>query len=152
MLDIIKRHLAAFSSANWSDYRTTLAPDAVYEEVPSLERVVGVERFVSAAQRWKTAFPDLKATITRGYTIGDRVIVELEWEGTHAGPLEGAFGTLPATHRRGRVNAIVLFTVKQGKIVESRNYFDVLTILAQLGVSPSMSPSMGSSHSPTARL
>lgn len=138
MLDIVKRHLAAFSSANWADYRATLAPDAVYEEVPNLERVVGVENCVGAAQRWKTAFPDLKATIMRGYSAGERVIVELDWEGTHAGPLHGAFGTLAPTQRKGRVPALNLFTVKQGKIVEIRNYFDVLTLLAQLGAAPSL--------------
>jgi steroid delta-isomerase-like uncharacterized protein len=151
MLDVIKKHLAAFSSSSWTDYRATLSSDAIYEEVASSERVVGMERFVTAVQRWKNAFPDMKATITRGYTVGDRVIVEVEWEGTHTGPLEGTFGTVAATQRRSRVNAIILFTVKQGKIVESRNYFDVLTVLKQLGVSPNVSPST-SSQSPSARL
>jgi steroid delta-isomerase-like uncharacterized protein len=151
MLDIIKKHLAAMSSGNWSEYRNTLAPDAVYEEVPSLERVVGTERFVTSVQRWKTAFPDLKTSISRGYTIGDRVIVELEWEGSHSGPLEGTFGTLAPTHRRVRVNAIVLFSVKQSKIVECRNYFDVLTVLSQLGVTPTIGAS-GPHATPTARL
>jgi steroid delta-isomerase-like uncharacterized protein len=140
-LDIIKKHLAAFSSANWAEFRATLAPDVIYEEVPSLERVVGVEKFVTSAQRWKTAFPDLKATLARSYTVGERVIVELEWEGTQTGPLEGTFGMVPATRRRGRYNALIMFTVKQGKITESRNYFDVLTILSQLGVSPAIAVS-----------
>ncbi|HEY5928222.1 MAG TPA: ester cyclase [Kofleriaceae bacterium] len=147
MLDIVKRHLAAFSSSNWTEYRATLAPDAVYEEVASLERVVGIEKFVASAQRWKTAFPDLKATIARGYTVGERVIVELEWEGTQSGPLEGTFGMLPPTRRRGRLNALILFTVKQGKIVESRNYFDMLTMLSQLGVSTAIGAQPGTSPS-----
>jgi steroid delta-isomerase-like uncharacterized protein len=147
MLDIIKKHLAAFSSSNWAEYQATLAPDAVYEEVPSLERVVGVEKFVASAKRWKTAFPDLKATITRGYTVGERVIAELEWEGTQTGPLEGTFGMVPATRRRGRLNALILYTVKQGKIAESRNYFDVLTLLSQLGVSPTISTNPSGPHS-----
>ena len=147
MLDIVKKHLAAFSSSNWADYRATLADDAVYEEVASLERVVGAAKFVASAQRWKIAFPDFKATITRGYTVGDRAIVELEWEGTQSGTLEGTFGTLPATGRRGRLNALVVFTVKQGKIVESRNYFDMLTMLSQLGVTPAIeSAAHGARH------
>lgn len=151
MLDVIRKHLAAFSSSSWADYRATLSTDAIYEEVASSERVAGVERFVAAVQRWKTAFPDMRATITRGYTVGDRVIVEVEWEGTQSGPLVGTFGTLAPTQRRSRVNAIILFTVKQGKIVESRNYFDVLTVLAQLGFSPNVASSPGS-PSPSARL
>lgn len=145
MLDIIKKHLAAFTSSNWAEYRATLTPDAVYEEVPSLERVVGIDKFVASAQRWKTAFPDLKATVTRGYTVGERVIAELEWEGTQTGPFHGKFGMLPATHRPGRLNALIMYTVKQGKIAESRYYFDTLTLLNQLGVSPTIAKAPHSS-------
>ena len=151
MLDIVKKHLAAFASSNWADFRDTLAEDAVYEEVASLERVVGAAKFVASAQRWKTAFPDFKATIIRGYTVGDRAIVELEWEGTQNGTLEGPFGVVHATGRRGRLNALVMFTIKQGKIVESRNYFDMLTMLNQLGITPAFESSSHTRH-PSARI
>ena len=105
--------------------------------------MVGIERFIAAVQRWKTAFPDLKATVTRGYTVGDRVIAELEWEGTQTGALDGAFGTLAPTNRRCRISGVVLFAVKNGKIAECRNYFDVMTVLTQLGVSPTLTANAG---------
>jgi steroid delta-isomerase-like uncharacterized protein len=151
MLEIIRKHLAACSAASWDEYRATLSSEAVYEEVSSLRRVVGVERCVTAVQRWKTAFPDLKATVTRGYTVGDRVIVEVEWEGTHTGPLEGSFGTVAPTHRHCQVHGVVLFTLKNAKIVETRNYFDVMTVLTQLGVSPKIG-TVGAHHTESARL
>ena len=139
MLEIIKKHLAALSSSSWDDYRATLANDAAYDEVATGERVVGIDAHIESLQRWKTAFPDLKATVVRGYTVADRVVAEVEWEGTHRGTLEGMFGIVRATHRRCRVKAILLFTVRSGKIVETRHYFDMLTILYQLGVSSSVS-------------
>ena len=74
----------------------------------------------------------------RSYSIADRVVAEVEWEGTQRGPLEGSFGSVPPTHRRSRVNAVILFTLRNNKIVETRHYFDLLTVLAQLGVSPSI--------------
>jgi steroid delta-isomerase-like uncharacterized protein len=151
MLDIIKKNLAALTSSNWGEYRTTLAGDAAYEEVPSQTRVVGLEQCLAAAQRWKTAFPDLRATINRAYTAGDRAVIEVEWEGTQSGPLEGVFGSLPPTHRRGRVHAVMVFTVRDSKIVDSRHYFDMLTVLAQLGVAPIIGSAMGASHPETAR-
>src|SRR4051812_28535425 len=128
MLDIIKKNLAALTSGSWGEYRTTLAADAAYEEVPSQTRVVGIDQVLAAAQRWKTAFPDLRATINRAYTAGDRAVIEVEWEGTQSGPLEGMFGALAATHRRARVNAVLVFTVRDNKIVDSRHYFDMLTV------------------------
>ena len=135
MLDTIRRHLAALTSSSWTDFRATLAADAIYEEVPNRLRVVGAEQYVACIQHWKAAFPDLKATVTRGYTIGERVIVEIEWEGTHSGSFEGVFGKLAPTHRRGRVNGVIVFTLKSGKIAETKHYFDLLTVLTQLGVS-----------------
>jgi len=64
------------------------------------------------------------------------VMAEVEWEGTHTGPFDGPFGTIAATNKRGRVQAVLLFTLKDGKIVENRHYFDLLTVMSQLGIAP----------------
>src|SRR5262249_21840160 len=114
-----------------------------------LRRVVGIERFVIAVQRWKTAFPDLKATVARAYTVGDRVIAEVEWDGTHTGTLEGGFGSVPPTHRHCQINGVVLFTLKASKIVECRNYFDLMSVLTQLGVAPTVGASAQHSTRPS---
>ena len=141
MLDTVKRHLAAVSSSSWSDFRATLAPDAIYEEVPTGDRAAGVEQCVAAMQRWKLAFPDLKAQVIRGYTTSDRVIAEVEWSGTQTGPFESSMGVLQPTQRRARVNGVIVFSMRSGRIIEARSYFDVMTLLAQLGVSAGLSGS-----------
>ena len=133
MLEIVKRHLTAFSTSNWDEYRAALATEALYDDVPSTVRSVGIEAYVSAVQRWKVAFPDMRAQIVRAYSIGERVIIEAQWEGTQAGPIDGVFGYLPPTHRRARINAVLLYTVRAGKIVDTRHYYDMLTLLTQLG-------------------
>jgi steroid delta-isomerase-like uncharacterized protein len=139
MLDIVKKHLAAISLSNWNDCRATLATDAVFEDVPVRQRVQGAEQCIDAIRAWKATFPDLKATVTRGYAIGERVVCEVEWEGTQSGPLEGIFGTLPPTHKRSRVRAIIVFMLRGGKIIEARHFYDMLTVLNQLGVQPTVS-------------
>jgi steroid delta-isomerase-like uncharacterized protein len=136
MLDLIKKHLADYSASKWTDYKAPLAPDIAYEEIATRVRVKGVEEYVKSVQRWKTAFPDLKATVTSGFVSGDKVVVEVEWEGTHTGTFAGPFGPIAATNKKGRVNAVLLFTIKNGKISESRHYFDLLTVLMQLGIAP----------------
>lgn len=151
MLEIIRKNLAACASSNWDVYRTTLSTDAVYEEVSSVRRVVGAERFMIALQRWKIAFPDLKAVVTRAHTVGDRVIAEVEWEGTHTGTLEGSFGVIAPTNRRCRLSGAILFTIRDAKIVELRNYFDVMTVLTQLGASSNTAMS-AALHSDSMRL
>jgi steroid delta-isomerase-like uncharacterized protein len=138
MLDTVKRHLAALSSSTWTDFRATLAPDAVYEEVPTGQRAAGVEQFVATMQRWKLGFPDLRAQVVRGYTTSDRVIAELEWSGTQTGPLDTGIGVVPPSRRPARLSGVIVFSMRAGRIVQARSYFDLMTLLAQLGVATAL--------------
>jgi steroid delta-isomerase-like uncharacterized protein len=141
MLEIIKKHLADLSASEWNDFQSSLAGDAIYEEMATLQRVKGAEHYVRAVQQWKRAFPDLRATFLNGFIGNDKVVVEILWEGTHTGPFDGPFGAIAPTGKRSRVNAALIYTLNAGKIVESRHYFDLLTLLGQIGMVPTMEAS-----------
>lgn len=142
-LNVIKAHLSSLSSSSWTELRSTIGVDVVYEEVPRRQRSVGSDACVAAGQRWKIAFPDLRATVVRSYTIGEEVIVELDWEGTHTGMLDTTVGGVAATNRSARFKAMSVFVVRANKIVEVRHYYDLLTLLSQLGAAPTLeSPSL----------
>jgi len=145
MIDIIEKHLAALVAGNWSEYRAGLADNAVYVEMSTGVRGNGADEYVKAVERWKRAFPDLTATILDAVTSGNKVVVELRWEGTHTGPLEGPFATIPPTNKRGGVNASMNVRIENGKIVETHHYFDILSVLSQLGIAPTPTarPAMG---------
>jgi predicted ester cyclase len=61
-------------------------------------------------------------------------MAEVLWEGTHTGLLKGPFGEIPATGKRGSVNAVQIFHFEGDKIRELRHYFDLMTVLNQIGV------------------
>lgn len=136
MLEIVKRHLKAFESANWTEYKADMANDVVYEEIPTRLRVRGPDEFIKAVQRWKRAFPDSRANLLSSIVTADNVTAEVEWEGTQTGPLDGPFGMIQPTNKRGNVKAVLLYKFKNNRIVEARHYFDLLTILSQIGVAP----------------
>ena len=136
MLELMKKHLAAYSAGNWDDYRADLSDDVTYEEIPTQQHVTGPDNYINAVQRWKRGFPDLKADVIGGFAAGDSVVAEIEWEGTQSAALEGPFGTIQPTNKRGRVRTVIVAKTKDGKISEVHHYFDVLTILRQLGVGP----------------
>ena len=140
MLDLIKRHLAALSATNWDEYKASLAPDAVYEEHASMQRAKGADAYLKVIQAWKRGFPDLEAHFLDGFASGNKVFAEVEWEGTHTGPFKGPFGELAPTNKRGTVKAALIFTITDGKISECHHYFDILTILRQMGVAPMATP------------
>lgn len=132
----IEKHLADLSAARWDDYKAALAKEAVYEEMGTHLRAQGADNYLKAVQRWKRAFPDLKAKIISKFASGDRAVAEVEWSGTQSGPLEGPFGTIAPTNRQGTMKAVIVATTKHDKVLEVHQYFDVLTMLGNLGVSP----------------
>ncbi len=132
----IRKHLADLSASNWNEYKASLANDAVYEEAATHVRVKGADEYMKVIQRWKRAFPDIKATVLNTFGSGDKVFAEVEWEGTQTGPLEGPFGMIAPTNKRGIIKAAIVATVMNDKLVEVHHYFDVLTLLGNLGIAP----------------
>jgi steroid delta-isomerase-like uncharacterized protein len=80
----------------------------------------------------RTAFPDQRNRLLALHHAEDAVVVELEIEGTHTGPLRG----LPPTNRmyRCKVCAFFGFMPQGDRIIYERVYFDAGTILRQLGL------------------
>lgn len=133
MLELLQRHLAAFADSDWDAYKADLAPDAVMEEIPTGKRATGADSFMETAKFWKAAFPDGKGTLTRSFDVENGFIAEVEWEGTHQGALTTPFGTMPPTNKRVHVRAALITTVRDGKIAEVHHYFDVMSLMLQLG-------------------
>lgn len=133
MLELLQRHLAAFADSDWDAYKADLAPDAVMEEIPTGKRATGSDSFTEVAKFWKAAFPDAKGTITRYFDVEDGFVAEVEWDATHQGPLTTPFGTMPPTNQRVHVRAVLITTVRDDKIAEAHHYFDVMSLMLQLG-------------------
>lgn len=90
------------------------------------------ETFKQVFPMFRTAFPDLHATIEDEIAEGDRVAVRFTWQGTH----RGAFMGVPATGKRATVSAMAWYRVRDGKIVEDIVQEDTLGMLQQLGAIP----------------
>jgi steroid delta-isomerase-like uncharacterized protein len=79
-----------------------------------------------------TGFPDFHATSGKLHHADDAVIGEGRATGTH----EGTFAGIPATGRRVEYPLVAIFEFEEDRLVCEKVYFDVATILAQLGVLP----------------
>lgn len=142
-IELLKKSLEAITKGDWKTYRTFLTDDIVYEEEATRRRVTGPDQYIELIKAWKTAFPDLRSTIKQTVDSGDAIVAEVEWEGTHKGTLTGPLGTLPPTGRVGKTPAVIVIRVDNGRIRESRHYFDLMTLLMQLGAMPQAAPQPG---------
>ncbi len=135
-INLAKAGVEAFNDGDWEHSRRTLAPNAVYVEVATGRRTEDVESFIQLAKAWRSAFPDAKGTVTGALEGGTTAVLEITWAGTHTGPLATPAGEIPATGKKMSVAAVQIVETSNGKITEARHYFDLMTMLAQLGVVP----------------
>jgi len=78
------------------------------------------------------AFPDWHTTIDDMVAEGDKVVVRITSNGTHLGDYQA----IPATKKPYTQNAIVIYRLTNGKIVEGRLQTDMLSMMQQLGLMP----------------
>jgi predicted ester cyclase len=111
------------------------APDAVL--LVPLEGPVRGER---AIHRYEdaiaSAFPGATVTVSSTVVQGDTTAIEWVFNGVHAGPISLRGGIVPATGRRLTLRgaSFIRFDTR-GLIAEERRYYDVASVLHQLGVS-----------------
>ena len=126
----------AFNTSNWDGMRQLMTADSVYKELGTQRTLQNPDQIIEAMEGWKKAMPDVKGTITNVFASGNQVVLEVIWEGTHTGPLVGPAGTIPASGKVQVTSAAWMADFDGGKIKESRQYFDMLSFLQQIGAIP----------------
>ena len=136
MVNIAREQIDAFNSGDWERTRALFASDSRYEEFGTGRKIDGPEKIVEVFKGWKQAFPDAAGTVTSACASGETAVLEVIWKGTHTGPLTTAEGTIPASGKRQETPGAIFYTFEGDKIKESRQYFDSLTLLKQIGAQP----------------
>jgi steroid delta-isomerase-like uncharacterized protein len=140
VIEIAKAAIAAYNEKDWNKTRDLLAADAVYDEKATSRRLEGSGQIIEAFQGWAAAFPDSKATFIREFVSDDTAVLELVWKGVHTGPLQTPTGAIPASNKPIEVPACEVFRVEGEKIKSSSHYFDMLTLLKQIGAMEGAAP------------
>ncbi|WAZ23303.1 ester cyclase [Streptomyces cinnabarinus] len=112
------------------------AEDAV-AFTPDGGEVTGRDNIVDYWRQMTDAVPDGTFVPEHAYETGDTAIDEGWFSGTNSGPIALPDGeTLPATGKAVRIRGVDLATVRDGRIVSYRLYFDQMDFLDQLGLLP----------------
>lgn len=123
-----------YNAGDWDGMRDVIAPDAVYDEVGTGRRIEGADAILEVNKAWKAALPDSQGTIEDALSCDDRVVLRITWSGTQSGPLPlPTGGEIPPSNRQINVPACQIVRVADGKLVEAIHYFDMLTLLEQIG-------------------
>ncbi|HET8537241.1 MAG TPA: ester cyclase [Solirubrobacteraceae bacterium] len=101
-----------------------------YEIVPTGEVYDGAAAVDRYYEETRAAFPDQRNELIAMYHADDAVVVEFWLKGTHEGELRG----IPPTHKAFTCRCLAIFEFEGEGITCERVYFDVATIMGQLGL------------------
>ena len=126
---IVREHM---ESENRHEFDVTMGTfhHPRYEIVPTGEIHDGEEAVARYFAETRAAFPDQRNETIAIHHADDAVIVEFWLRGTHEGELRG----IPPTGRAFEVRCVAFFLFEEERLVCERVYFDIATILGQLGI------------------
>jgi steroid delta-isomerase-like uncharacterized protein len=126
--EAFNRHDAKALAENYS--RDVLVHDPQYPE-PLKGRDAARKDF----EAWFKSFPDVRAEVSSVMEDGNNYAIELKMTGTHRGPIATPDGgTIPPTNKRVESKYGSFGKVDGNEIVEERRYYDLGSILSQIGV------------------
>jgi steroid delta-isomerase-like uncharacterized protein len=136
LIGIARELIDAFNAGDTQRFKKHVTADVVYDEVGTQRKMQGADAWVQAWEAWRQALPDVKGTITSAVISGNTVVQEITWQGTHSGPLPLPGGTIPASGKRQITRASQVLIFEGDRVKESRHYFDMLSLLQQIGAIP----------------
>jgi steroid delta-isomerase-like uncharacterized protein len=127
--EIHRQILDAWNRRDWETFRSLLHSDYTYTG-PDGKEQKGPDAGVNVGKMYATAFPDGKTEIKNIYVAGNHAVCEFIARGTHKGDLKG----VGPTGKRVEIQICNVMELRDGKIYREREYFDVLSMMVQLGV------------------
>ena len=135
LASIADAHEAAEAAHDANAVASTFATAGVLDPKPTGATFTGHETIAKWYTDLFTAFPDLTPALVNRYQDGDVIIDEVLFTGTH----NGRFLGIPASGKTVKVGASIVYEFANGQIVRESAYWDVATMLVQMGLLPAPS-------------
>jgi steroid delta-isomerase-like uncharacterized protein len=123
-----------FNNRRLEEMEAITASDAELLNVATGERHRGPEGLRQFMQNWINAFPDGRIDVRRVLADETGCVVEFVGRGTHAGSLKTPAGDVPATNRVAELPCCDVLEIQNGKVTSVHSYFDLNTLMRQLGL------------------
>jgi steroid delta-isomerase-like uncharacterized protein len=132
----IRKLFDGFNNKDYDAIEALVADDFELIDVGSGQKYRGRQGARQNAEGWLTAFPDVDIELLNVVASGDWAVAEAVGRGTHSGPMQTPMGEVPPTGTKVELHFCSVVKVRDGKIVEERDYYDAMTIASQLGLMP----------------
>jgi steroid delta-isomerase-like uncharacterized protein len=127
---LVKRLIEEQNKGNAEIVKELYAPDVKSYSPSGSTAPTSQSEDYEIAKTFLSAFPDLNQITEEIFASGDKVTARFIARGTHKGDFQG----IPATGNRIEISGILIFHIKDGKIIEVREEADFLGFMTQLGM------------------
>ena len=125
-LDLIRARYDAVNAHDFDRFQGFYADDVVWRDPATPRAAKGPRAVRRRLEAWAAAVPDLKWQLEDLFGEGDKLCAEFTFTGRHRGPLaDGRGNELPGTGKAVKVPGVGVYVVRDGKIVDSRIWFDL---------------------------
>lgn len=121
-----------FNEGNLDLVDEIFADDYVSRPPEASEPLHGPEELKEFISKFRSAFPEFQVTIKDSIAEDDKVVQRRKFTGTHKGEIMG----IEPTGKEIELEAIVIFRMEDGKVVESWEQADMMGLMKQLGLFP----------------
>ena len=123
----------------YNDRQFDRAADLVTDDfeltmVPTGQTFNGPDGMRQFLQTWATGFPESSVAITNVVAGESQAAIEYTGRGVHSGPLQTPAGEISATGKQVELQLCDVFSIRDGKLAGGRSYFDMATMMRQLGL------------------
>jgi steroid delta-isomerase-like uncharacterized protein len=133
---IAEKTFEALNNHDLNQSRPLEASDYKFE-APGMPGAIDANQARAYNQGFLEAFPDLHFELKQKVAQGDYVVINWVATGTHKGGLRTPKGdVIPPTGKKGVVPGSSTFLIKDGKILYGWTFWDMVTLLTQLGLMP----------------
>ena len=125
-------YLAAWNAHDVEKIASFFTDDCVYEDVARGAVNRGKEELKAFVSAFFAAVPDVQFEVKSGFGAGDWAGSEWIMTGTRTGAMPG----IPATGKSFSIRGASITELQEGKIRRNTDYWNLASLLQQLGVMP----------------
>ena len=127
---LVNRLYEALNKEDFGAIKELVALEYVYYSPSNTAKPHSIEELIEGLKLFYKGFPDRNFSIEELIVSRNRVMSRWIMRGTHQGEFEG----IPATGNKFETSGILTTRIENGKIVENREDWDMLTFMQQLGM------------------
>jgi predicted ester cyclase len=128
-IDLVKRLFAEFGKGNPGIIQDLYAPDSAFYSPSNNPTALTREQEVDQVKMVLKAFPNMTYDIKDIFAVKDRVVARIITSASHQSDFMG----ISATGKRAAIGALIIFRIKDGKVIEEIEEADFLGLFQQLG-------------------